>query len=308
MKSLEIITEEEKRKKIEDGIKFKKQLDSIREKLKDRYPNEQIGEKFDVTIEANDLNDLYFKTILEALKYGRLNYIDSGSFAGSYRIEFDKADVVVKYPTTRPLAPTPRPGISVTTNDEKIEEYFLNYLMDGSLNENEHYKYASWLVGMPEETPLDSRGIPRGTKFNQLEWCINHFIKDGYGTNHCAITIGCAEGLKRYDWESKSDAEKGSTECLRDVFLNIREDKLNLALTTIFRSWDLVAGLPQNLGGFVRVMEYVVDSINDRKKEDQPEIKTGKLYAYCPGLHIYSSNLNLAEAWVNLAEKKGESE
>jgi len=310
--TIEELTKEEKIiKRIEDGKIFKEQLDRIRVKLKDRYPNEPIGENFDTTIIANDLNDLYFKTILEGLKYGRLNYIDSGSFSGSYRVEFDSANLIVNYPATRPLGPTPRLGVEVTTNDDKIEEYFLNYLMDGSLRDKsseqdeEHYKYASWIVGIPEGMPLESKGVPRGTRFNQLEWCINHFIEEGYGTNHCAITVGCAEGLQRYGWNKRGvGVEQGSTECLRDVFLNIRANKLDL--TTIFRSWDLVAGLPENLGGFAMVMEYVVERINTDKRNKQTNIEIGKLKGYCPGLHIYSHNLNLAEAWTNLAEKKKE--
>ncbi|MBU0929957.1 MAG: hypothetical protein KJ623_02705 [Nanoarchaeota archaeon] len=277
---------------------------NFRKKLEENYSSEGnkviFVPKPHISIEATTLDDLYFKAIDYALKYGRLYKIDSGSFAGEHRIEFDSASLIVTSPTARPLAPIPREGIPVITNDEKIEEYFCDYLMDGSLKPNEHYKYSSWIVGMPEGTKLDHNEIPRGTRFNQLEWCINYFINAGYGNNHCSITVGCAEGLKRYDWKSKSDAEKGSTECLRQVSLKIKDNKLNL--TCFFRSWDLVAGMPGNLGGLTRLMEYTVDSINEKKKESAPLIKTGNLYAHSDGLHIYEHNVDFAKLWVGMTE------
>ncbi len=61
------------------------------------------------------------------------------------------------HPTARPLAPIPREGITVTTNDDNIEDYFQNYILDGSLKPNEHYKYSSWIVGIPQDQPLMSK-------------------------------------------------------------------------------------------------------------------------------------------------------
>lgn len=274
----------------------------LRERIRELYGQESVSVLPTVTIEATTLDDLYFKTILSCLKHGDLYKIDSGSFAGSNRIEFHHATLVVKNPTTRPLAPIPRPGIPVTTNDDKIEEYFQDYLMNGMLKANEHYKYASWICGMPEDIPSSHKSVPCGTRLNQLEWCRNHFIEDGFGTNHCYITVGCAEGLQRYDWSKESDAERGSTECLRGLDLKIKGNRLNLL--AYFRSWDLIAGLPENLGGLTRLMEYIVDDINKRKKSNQPEISTGILYANSTGLHIYEHNLNLAALWTGINKTK----
>lgn len=277
---------------------FISDIHDLREKLKDRFGEKEIIIKPCVSIEATTLDDLYFKSILACLKHGRIYKVDSGSFSGSHRIEFDDAHLTVLYPTTRPLAPTPREGIPVATNNDKIESYFLEYIMDGSLKPNEHYKYSSWIVGTPDNTKLEHNDIPRGTRLNQLEWCIDHFIQEGFGNNHCYITIGCAEGLQRYDWKSDKDTGKGSTECLRGISLKVKDNRLNLKC--IFRSWDLFAGLPENLGGLTKLMEYVSDSINNRKSDKQPEIKPGTLYATSDGLHIYEHNLELAKLWVNL--------
>src|SRR3989344_8579595 len=101
----------------------------------------RFGEKYEIkpniTIEATTLDDLYFKTIDECLKHGRIYKIDSGSFKDENRIQFKSATLIVKHPTARPLAPIPREGIPVTTNDDKIEQYFWEYLMNGDLKENE---------------------------------------------------------------------------------------------------------------------------------------------------------------------------
>lgn len=276
---------------------------------------------YNVTIKAKNLDELYSMVIISALEHGRPYKIDSGSYKGEYRLEFDDANLIVTNPTERvvgdSLAPVARGGVPVSTDRKKIESYFWDYLMDGSLKPKEHYEYSSWIVGMPKfvegvkggkkRINLTHKGIPRGTRLNQLDWCIKHFIKEGYGNNHCSITIGCAEGLQRYDWPYKDDSKKGSTECLRQILLKIKDNKLNLKC--LFRSWDAISGLPQNLGGLVRMMEYTRDSINVGAyeayekgiiKEERPTLEIGNLYATSCGLHIYSYNLDIAKLWANI--------
>ena len=205
------------------------------------------------------------------------------------------------HPTTRPLAPQPREGVLVTTNDKGIEDYFWNYINNGKLEDNEHYKYGSWIVGVPKGCNFyDEHGIPRGSKINQLEWCINHFVEKGYGNNHCSITIGCPEGLQRYDKQYK-DEQKGSTECLRQISLKIKNNKLNA--TSFWRSWDLFAGTPQNLGGIVIAMEYISEMINMKALDigkDLSKVTPGILYAHSDGLHIYEHNLDVSKLLVNI--------
>jgi len=254
-------------------------------------------------VEAQNLDELYFFSIRELFNKGRRYKIDSGSYEGDTRLEFDSFRGIIYHPTQRPLAPQSRPGIPVPTNDSDIEEYFYDYLMNGRLQPNEHYKYATWIVGIPEfftkgfkgrknRIPLKYKGIPRGTRLNQLEWCINHFKKKGFGTNHCYITVGCAEGLKRYDWPYKDETERGTTECLRGFSLNITEGK-NLNLECFFRSWDLVNGLPVNLGGLALVMEYAASELG---------IEPGVMVANSSGLHAYGFSEEFAKIFVNIKD------
>ena len=146
---------------------FKEEVMEMRSQLAKKYGPDEVGEKPLISIISPNLNNLYFDTIINELKHGRINHVDFGSFDGSYRLEFDKASLCVLHPTARPLAPIPREGITVTTNDDNIEDYFQNYILDGSLKPNEHYKYSSWIVGIPQDQPLMSKGIPRGTHENQ---------------------------------------------------------------------------------------------------------------------------------------------
>ncbi|MCF7910206.1 hypothetical protein K9L16_00850 [Candidatus Pacearchaeota archaeon] len=288
------------------------------------YGKESVEPNEGVQVQARNLDGLYFNTVFEALKHGEINPVEEGSHAGELRIEFPGYMGIVTHPTERPLAPITREGIPVMTDENAIYKYFQEYLLNGELNPNEHYRYSSWVVGIPElysqkkadeiglnpgdkkTIQIEHKGIPRGTRLNQLEWCANHFAQKGFGTNHCAITIGCAEGLQRYDWPydpETSETDRGTSECLRDITLKIRKGN-QLDLSTFWRSWDLVEGFPENLGGIVHLMEYTATLINSVKKDSQPEVIPGRLYAYSDGLHIYSHSLDVAKLWANIKTDK----
>lgn len=252
-----------------------------------------------VGITGKNLDELYFRAVGGLIKYGRVNEIDSGSYAGLNRLEFDNITLIIENPIPV-VAPNPRPGIPVTTSIEDINNYFVEYLMNGIPEENEHYKYSSWIVGIPEKRSnkksikLYEKEIPRGTRLNQLEWCIDHFKKKGFGTNHCYITIGCAEGLQRYDWPYKDETDRGTTECLRGFSLNIR-DKKYLDLNCLFRSWDLINALPENLGGLSLLMEYVASAL---------DLEPNVLIANSPRLHCYSHSRDYAADYVAIEPNK----
>lgn len=300
--------EEERKISEEEGKILEKNLFELRKKLievgdvSQRFGGDVISlSPHSIAIKAKNLDDLYFKAVISDLEHGRLNKITDGSYSGSYRIEFDNANLIIENPLMAPMTPQPRAGIPVSTNMEKVDDYFSKYLISGKLADKEHYTYGAWINGVPTDIELSHNGIPRGGKLNQLEWCVKHFIKKGYGNNHCYITIGCAEGLQRYDLPYKSDAEKGSTECLRGLSLKINDNKLNL--TCFFRSWDLIAGMPENLAGFAKLMDYTCNMINAYKEElkpELPEVNPGMLYANSDGLHIYAHDLDIAKMLANI--------
>ena len=131
--------------------KIKEQVYEIRRKISDIHGPDYVGEKTLVTIDdARDLDDLYFRTVMKELQHGELNPVEEGSHAGEIRLEFPNYLCCVKNPTSKPLAPQTREGIPVATDDNSIKSYFENYLLDGALNPNEHYRYSTWISGIPK--------------------------------------------------------------------------------------------------------------------------------------------------------------
>lgn len=230
-----------------------------------------------VQIMANDLNDCYFQLLSYLWEYGRKYKIDTGSFAGAHRLEFDFCSGFIKYPHTRPLAPIMPQGIPPTTTDDELDKYFANYLMDSNLEDNEHYRYSSWINGCdhynrfivnPEETPL--------------EWVIRHFKEKGYGNNHCYINVGNVDSGFNYDIPYDNEGDRKTSPCLRGIDFKIKDNYL--IMSVIFRSWDLYAGFPENMGGMALLNEYVAEQLDD--------VKPGPLAFTSAGLHAYDYQID----------------
>ena len=235
-------------------------------------------------IKATNLGDAWFQAIDEVMMRGRRYLVDSGSFQGIFR-SGSRILIDIMHPGVRPLAPIMPEGskIPAPTTDEAIQEYCL-YLMTGERKPGEHYTYGedlSW----------------------QIPWVINHFRNDGFGTNHCYMTVGRPETLLFYDrgvayqegivvkehqtnkiiqrrrisndW-NKNPAAKPSSQCLRGVDAWIEEEKLHFFI--YFRSWDLWGGFPENLGGLQLVKEYMAGEIG---------VGDGIMTVSCKDLHIY---------------------
>lgn len=238
----------------------------------------------------NDLNDAYFGLIWNLWEYGRKYKIDTGSFEGSHRLEFDFCAGFIKYPHQRPLSPIMPEGIPPTVTDEELEtKYFPNYLMNPELAENEHYKYSSWINGTDhynEFTTMDNLKRPHGKMptFNSetpLEWVIRHFKEKGYGNNHCYINVGNVDSGFNYDVPYYNEGERRTSPCLRGIDFKIKNHYL--IISCIFRSWDLYAGFPENMGGLTLLNEYVAGQLED--------VKPGPLAFTSAGLHAYDYQL-----------------
>lgn len=235
-----------------------------------------------VFIKARDLNDAYFSLLWELWIKGRRYKVDTGSFAGTQRLEFDYASGFINYPHTRPLAPIMPEGLLPTTTDEKLNEYFVNYLMDPTLANGEHYKYSSWLNGIDHYNEF---GSSLNSKFyaemTPIEWVIQHFKEKGYGNNQCYINIGNVDSGFNYDLPYKHEVERRTSPCFRGIDFKIKKGLL--ITSVIFRSWDLYAGFPENMGGFTLLNEYVANHLDG--------VEPGPLAFTSAGLHCYSYQL-----------------
>ena len=258
-----------------------------------------------VFIEEMTIDSMWFKLLYEIYHKGRINKIDSGSFAGSNRLEFDYVAGTIRHPTTRPIAPIMPEGVPPVTTDEDIEKYFINYIMNGELENNDHYKYATWISGGEYKLPQVSGKQIRGTDGkellyediynltinvpNQLQWCINHYKEKGFGNNHCAIQIGYPESCFAYDMPYKDEFDRQTSPCLRLIDTHIKNNKLHFAV--VFRSWDLYAAFPENIGGLTMLMEYMANEL---------EIEVGTLSFSCLKLHAYSHAVEALKARIGV--------
>jgi thymidylate synthase len=241
---------------------------------------------------AKTIDEMYFFLLLNLYKHGRKNHIDNGSFAGSNRLEFDYVAGTIEYPTTRPLAPVFPDGVSPVTTDDDIEKYFINYIMDSTLENNDHYKYATWITGGKYHLPKVSGKQLKGTDGqnlyydeiydltvnvpNQVQWCIDHYKKKGLGNNHCYIQVGYPESSFAYDIPYSNETDRQTSPCLRGIDTHIKNSRLHFAVT--FRSWDLYAAFPTNMGGITMLLEYIANELG---------VKTGTLSFSCLKLHSY---------------------
>lgn len=209
-------------------------------------------------IVATDINDAWFQYIRACVEEGYEYKITSGSYAGQRRKQLYNVTVEIRYPGTRPLAPIVPPscGFPPPTSDEKIEEYFVNYLMSDKPQGGEQYTYGMYIA-------------------SQLPLAIEK-LRQGYGTNQACITVGDANSIKLSD-----------PPCLKIIDIKIIANQL--VFTLYFRSWDLIAGFPQNLGGLQLLKEFVLSELGDENLQD------GAIIAHSSGLHIYEHFWDLAK-------------
>jgi len=266
-------------------------------------------------IEATTLDDAWFQLLYNINEVGRKYEITAGSYAGDTRLEFDKVSGFIHKVHERPLAPrVPEgSGLPVPTDDDAIEQYFANYLMDPNLTPEEEYRYSTWINGQMLPYPeycrcvkcehLEGEGsaydspicmisktsilyvkkCPLGKINTQLEWVINHFQTKGYGNNHCHITVGDRYSCLSYDRPWKEEFERGTSPCLRGIDLKIKGGKLIMGIT--FRSWDLYGGFPENMGGFTLLNEYIAAQLEG--------VEPGPLTFDSQGLHCYGFQLEV---------------
>lgn len=221
---------------------------------------------------AKDLNDLWFESIkacfnpLQAKKYK----IDEGSFVGQNRYQLYSYFGIVEYPETRPLSPIMPEGVTATTTDDYIEQYFSEYIMSPEKAINEEYSYGEFIF-------THVNGIIR-------------MLRETPNTNQAVINIG--ESIIRNGKELKNNKWMDTVvpkiyenpPCLRTITWQHHKGKLSISV--FFRSWDVFAGLPTNLGGMQLLNEYIAMECG---------YETGQMYVYSSGAHCYETAKQLVE-------------
>lgn len=236
-------------------------------------------------ITGRDIDDTWYQLLQSIFNLGRIYKKTSGSRTEMYMYALDYVAGVINDPHRRPLSPRMPDGspLPPPTSDEKIENYFFEYLMNSKLSDNEHYRYSTWIVGSNKEKP---GWINNTCHVNQIERIIDHFKIHGYGNEHCYLVVGNPSSIKNYDKPylrckncgtlrgkvldmrclcdgsgnfEIDEALRPTTPCLRGLDFRIIDNYL--VTHVIYRSWDIFAW-PENMGGFTLLNEYVAEHLD----------------------------------------------
>jgi thymidylate synthase len=263
-----------------------------------------------IVIQALNINEAFYKLIRDFTEKDTLgNYVNAyevGIDAGSYgkdkggdqfRLQADLVTIEISHPEVRPLAVEFPEGMGIppVTSEEKINDYFVDYIINPDIPANEDYTYGSRMTNWDYITSDNEiveyanscsakQWVHTTRSLDQVQWVIDHF-KEFPQNNHCCIQIAKGEDLLLK-----------SAPCLRSVSWKIAryrvyDNKLEnswyekrLNMTVFFRSWDIWTGLPSNLGGLQLLNEYVASEIG---------VPSGKLFAVSDGAHAYEMYLDL---------------
>jgi len=223
-------------------------------------------------VEAKTISDAWFQLIYHLFDYAYAQKIQKGSFENEqYRLQYPGIAVYIEHPYYD-MIPTmpPGSGIPAPTTKEYIEDYFVNYLMNPELAENETYRYAS---------RIHNRMPKGGTQLDR----VMEMLKKTPLTNQAVIEIAAPDDLDTcYGSDGKLDPP-----CLRLLDFKVvpTESDLVLTVSAYFRSWDLWAGLPTNLGGIELLKQFIAE---------ETSLKNGSMYAYSGGAHIYGYQEEIA--------------
>lgn len=177
------------------------------------------------------------------LAKGRTYTIDRGSMVGHRRKQLDVLAFSIVHPGQRPLGIEYK-GTAISS-DDSIQTYFVDYLIDPTLRPNEAYTYANRIA--PYLLP------------------IAEMLRETPHTNQAVIEVGRPE-----------DTLLDDPPCLR--LLSWKVTPNGLQLTTFWRSWDLYAAFPVNVGGIQLLNEMMAEWAG---------LEPGHLVCYSDGAHLY---------------------
>ena len=219
-----------------------------------------------VFIEAITLDDAWHQAVYNLFEHGHKYKIDTGSYAGSERIEFDFVVIRIKNPGEEPRLPKIPESLNIPppVNEDYVVDYFNNYIMGGKKAEGEDYTYGERLMRAERKD---------GGFFSQVEEAIRRYKEEGWSTNQIILQVG-----------QPSDLLLDDPPCLRHIDTKIRHNALHFF--PYFRSWDLWGGFPANLVALQLLKEYMAAEIS---------VNDGEIIAMSKGLHIYKHVEELAK-------------
>ncbi len=210
------------------------------------------------TFAAKTIAEAWQQVVGLCLGHGLPQVIDRGSFVGGEitRLQLPYLCGEIEYPTAD-MVPATRPGIPPVSSPATLEQYFAEYLIGTRPPApNEAYTYAS-RIGDQLQAAMD-------------------ILARAPGTNQASVVVARPEDLTLTD-----------PACLRVLDFKVVAGALNLC--SFWRSHDLWAGFPVNLGGLALLLAHVAE---------YADLPVGRLQYCSTGTHLYSYQLDLARAQV----------
>ncbi len=207
-------------------------------------------------VEGRTIEDVWRDAMWCCVRNGYAYRVEAGSYAGQMRKQLDYAVLRVREPYTRPLSVRVPEACAFAspTSEDKIWQYFSRYIIGAEKSEGEDYTYGQFIAP-------------------QLPRAVSLLNAAAGNTNQACIQIGDTRSIELDD-----------PPCLR--ILSFKVVNGFLQLSAFFRSWDLFAGLPENLGGLQLLKEYVLAQLTF-------PVEDGPIVAYSDGLHIYEQYFTL---------------
>lgn len=215
-------------------------------------------------VHAMTIGDAWREVMWLCVKNGWDFLVKGGSYEGQIRKQLPYVTILIDRPGMRPLAPIlpPAHAKSAPTNDDKIVAYFHRYIVGTTKAPGEDYTYGEFIMEQFER--------------------VLHLLTQAQGnTNQATICIG-----------NELTTFLKDPPCLRHISFKVVGRKLNMCV--YFRSWDLYAGLPENLGGLQLLKEEVLRYLN--MQPSMEDIEDGQIIAFSDGLHIYDQYFELVDA------------
>lgn len=207
-------------------------------------------------VHVPNIDSAWRESMLLCVQNGYDFLVQGGSYVGQIRKQLEHITILIDNPGSRPLAPILPPSIPGPTSDQKIEDYFLRYIIGTERAENEEYTYGEFIEP-------------------QLLRIVNLLKRSLGGTNQATICIG-----------NTSTTFLPDPPCLRSISFKVVKNRLNMGV--YFRSWDLFGALPENLGGLQLLKELILSYLDF-------EVEDGKILAFSDGLHLYEQYFPLVD-------------
>lgn len=247
-----------------------------------------------VVIKAFNIPDAWFQAVHACMNEGTYERaIFHGSRQNERRKEIDWLIIRITNPSNRPLFPDVPGDVPPPSSDEAINTY-LEYIATPGKAGDSSYTYGrrthgsinlepAMLAFMEKHDRQEGKNIHK--ELNQFD-VIADFLKKTPETNRAFVEVGMAQDLMLED-----------PPCLRAIHFKIRYRMLHMFV--VFRSWDIWAGMPVNLGGYQKLKESLVNDLNLYYTDmGMHKIQDGEILASSLGAHIYSRQWGYAKQVV----------